>query len=65
MMIKLDKSLPDYQRKLARLRQIAAESGEPKGVFYFKTFDEFNDYKEILGRRLLEPDANDETSERR
>ena len=65
MIIKLDKSRPNYQRKLSQLRQIAAESGEPKGVFCFKTFDEFNDYKEIFCMKLLMPEQNDETSGRR
>jgi hypothetical protein len=65
MIIKLDKSRPNYRRKLAQLRRTAAKSGEPKGVFCFKTFDEFNDYKEIFCRKLLTPEHNDETSGRR
>ena len=50
MIVKLDKTQPDHQRRLAELRRLAAElGGEPRrSVICFKTFEEFNDYKRIF-----------------
>jgi len=52
MIVKLDKSQPSYQQDLADLRRIAADlGGHPRGVFYFKTFEEFNEFKEIFHKK--------------
>jgi hypothetical protein len=61
MIVKLDKARPNYKRKLAQLRRIAADlGGEPKGLFYFKTFDEFNDYKDIFKKSIAPSGKIDE-----
>lgn len=67
MIVKLDRTRSNYQRRLAQLRRIAAESGgEPKGIFCFKTFDEFNDYKDIFCRKPIATSGRtDETRKRR
>lgn len=51
MIVKLDKTQPSYQQNLADLRRIAESGGHPRGVFYFKTFDEFNEFKEIFHKK--------------
>lgn len=50
MILKLDKKHADYPRTLTELRKIGAElGGEPRrSVICFKTFEEFNEYKDIF-----------------
>jgi hypothetical protein len=55
----LDMHHPWYQTQLDKARSISAESGHLRGVVCFKTFDEFNDFKEIFEKRRTElPNSN-------
>jgi len=56
MKLYLNKKNPSYQKQLDELRRMAADSGHPRGVFFFKTFEEFNDFKEIFCKKA--PDSN-------
>ncbi|HYX27372.1 MAG TPA: hypothetical protein VE863_02300 [Pyrinomonadaceae bacterium] len=69
MNLRLDESDPLYPQRLAELRKFAAEFGhEPKGVFAFKSFQEFNEYKEIFSpykpARLFSPAQDLESNEK-
>jgi hypothetical protein len=48
MNLSFDKNDPSYQELLDEMRRLAAPSGHPRGVFRFKTFVEFNEFKEIF-----------------
>jgi hypothetical protein len=43
-----DKNHPSYQELLDEMRRLAASSGHPRGVFCFKTFEGFNEFKGIF-----------------
>lgn len=45
----VDKKDPSYQDRIRELQKMADEGiRHPKGVFGFKTFEEFNEFKEIF-----------------
>jgi len=45
----LNKKDPSYRERFSELQRMADEGiRHPKGVFCFKTFDEFNEFKEIF-----------------
>ena len=46
MRITLDKTLPSYQEYLNRMQRMFPPPVHPRGVFCFKTFAEFNEWKE-------------------
>ena len=47
MRIVLDRNLPAYRADMEQLKKaVAATAGHPRGVFCFKTFSEFSDWKD-------------------
>ena len=49
MIMRLNKRDPSYQDRLRELQKMADDGiRHPKGVFAFKTFEEFNEFKEIF-----------------